>query len=1012
MIPIRLTIEGLYSYQKRQTIDFTHLTEAGLFGIFGAVGSGKSTILEAITYALYGETERLNARDKRAYNMMNLKSNRIFIEFDFQNHEEKIFRATREFKRNSKNFEDVKAANSNFYERINEVWIPMQHTDAQQIIGLNYQNFKRTIIIPQGQFREFLELGAKDRTTMMKEIFHLQSFDLWSKANDLSSQNSSKLDVLSGKLGLFEEINEEIIKEKQAVLNHKIEKYNHELVLFQKADKEFDVLKKVKEDFLQAQQIRGQLDQLKSEENHFAKREKTLLRFEKTVQIFKNLIEQCKNSEQKLEKIEKTFSEEKIVENRLSDVLKAQNLAFEKAEKAQENLPKLQTEVSDWQRILVSRQLTKEISALELRAENGRTEVEKSKKNTTDLHAEILDLQKNIDRLKAEKTDTSLLLEAEKWYIQQKQLNKDLEENQQNLDETKGKANDLIEEKKSYPTNWRTLYPENQKTLKNQLSALLLEKQNSLVVQKLEDFANHLHNGEPCPLCGATEHPQLLSAEDISEKIKSFDQPIKDCETKLENLQKDINFLELLTIKESNIHEQLSGFEDKIKSLQASILAHRQQFKWSLFSPENENDFQEKKNKSLQKELEIQTLENDLKSKAEKLETLRNSTQKYEAKLKEFDDKILALNARKAQETAGIELLKDDKIYEHLSDEDLQKKKEFTEKEAAEISENYRNSQQAILKTRPEHAAKVALVQQLKKQHSELQEDCKSLTQELNHKILVQQFKNADEVLAVLNQNLEVENERAAIQKFRETLAVLSHQLEDLAKKLEGKTYDEEIFTQKEKEHQDLKEKIEETRAENAVLSSEIDRLQAQFSAKANLLHEQKLLQNRAENLKIMLNLFKAGGFVEYVSSIFLRQLCDHANLRFHRMTRNQLSLQLNENHDFEIIDYLNEGRSRSVKTLSGGQAFQVSLSLALALAESVQTSAQADKNFFFIDEGFGTQDSEAVNLVFETLTSLQKEQRIVGIISHVDALKEKIPVSLNVIKDEEKGSQIGISLN
>jgi len=182
-----------------------------------------------------------------------------------------------------------------------------------------------------------------------------------------------------------------------------------------------------------------------------------------------------------------------------------------------------------------------------------------------------------------------------------------------------------------------------------------------------------------------------------------------------------------------------------------------------------------------------------------------------------------------------------------------------------------------------------------------------------------------------------------------------------------------------------------------------------EFSKKENLLKEFSKLQKRAENLKIMTNLFKGAGFVQYVSSIYLRQLCDQANIRFHRMTRNQLSLQLNENNDFEIIDYLNEGRSRSVKTLSGGQAFQVSLSLALALAESVQTNARADKNFFFIDEGFGTQDLESVNVVFETLTSLQKENRIVGIISHVEELKEKIPVSLNIRKDEERGSLIEV---
>ena len=82
MIPISLTIKGIYSYQQEQTIDFQKLTDAQLFGIFGPVGSGKSTILEAISFALYNDTERLN-RDNRNYNMMNLKSNELLIRFNF-----------------------------------------------------------------------------------------------------------------------------------------------------------------------------------------------------------------------------------------------------------------------------------------------------------------------------------------------------------------------------------------------------------------------------------------------------------------------------------------------------------------------------------------------------------------------------------------------------------------------------------------------------------------------------------------------------------------------------------------------------------------------------------------------------------------------------------------------------------------------------------------------------------------------------------------------------------------
>ncbi|HRX12388.1 MAG TPA: AAA family ATPase, partial [Draconibacterium sp.] len=110
MIPVQLTIQGLYSYQKKQTINFTKLTAANLFGIFGSVGSGKSSILEAITFAIYGKTDRLNlSGDNRNYNMMNLKSNELLIDFIFETGKDQTaYRAVVTGKRNSKQFEEVK----------------------------------------------------------------------------------------------------------------------------------------------------------------------------------------------------------------------------------------------------------------------------------------------------------------------------------------------------------------------------------------------------------------------------------------------------------------------------------------------------------------------------------------------------------------------------------------------------------------------------------------------------------------------------------------------------------------------------------------------------------------------------------------------------------------------------------------------------------------------------------------------------------------------------------------
>ncbi|NJK94113.1 MAG: AAA family ATPase [Bacteroidales bacterium] len=176
MIPISLTLQGIYSYQTKQTIDFTRLTAAGIFGIFGPVGSGKSTILEAITYALYGRTDRLNlSGDNRNYNMMNLKSNELLIEFVFRTGKENDeFLSVVRSRRNSKQFDDVKALDRSAFQKYNNEWVPVEVGLLEEVIGLSYDNFKRTIIIPQGKFQEFLLLGNKERTQMMKELFNLE----------------------------------------------------------------------------------------------------------------------------------------------------------------------------------------------------------------------------------------------------------------------------------------------------------------------------------------------------------------------------------------------------------------------------------------------------------------------------------------------------------------------------------------------------------------------------------------------------------------------------------------------------------------------------------------------------------------------------------------------------------------------------------------------------------------------------------------------------------------------
>src|SRR5690606_10074363 len=268
-------------------------------------------------------------------------------------------------------------------------------------------------------------------------------------------------------------------------------------------------------------------------------------------------------------------------------------------------------------------------------------------------------------------------------------------------------------------------------------------------------------------------------------------------------------------------------------------------------------------------------------------------------------------------------------------------------------------------------------------------------------------FNDITEVHQIIQIPLPVEQMRQEIQQFRVRMEVLENQISSLNEFFAEKNFTEDdiqntsdLFVLKEEE-------LELQLSLTGGLEKELLHLTLEVDKKEKLLVQFEEISNRGSNLKVLENLFKGNGFVNYVSSIHLKQMCEMANNRFHRLTRNQLSLTINENNEFEVIDFLNNGYRRSVKTLSGGQSFQASLCLALALAENIQALNRSEKNFFFIDEGFGTQDNESINTVFDTLQYLHKENRIVGIISHVEELKERIPRSLTVFNDSELGSKI-----
>jgi exonuclease SbcC len=258
-----------------------------------------------------------------------------------------------------------------------------------------------------------------------------------------------------------------------------------------------------------------------------------------------------------------------------------------------------------------------------------------------------------------------------------------------------------------------------------------------------------------------------------------------------------------------------------------------------------------------------------------------------------------------------------------------------------------------------------------------------------------------------LSRRKDVEKFQSEVEKYNERVVVNSTELKGCEEKIAGRKYNREEHEVMQHEYEAMLQKRDSQNrmyGEKETLFQIFDRNILQAGA---LGKELKTKEKRKENLELMKSLFRGSGFVNYISTVYLSQLVDHANIRFRHLTRQHLKLELSDNNEFLVRDFMNGGNLRSVKTLSGGQMFQCALSLALALSDSVQHRNKAEHNFFFLDEGFGALDKEALEVVFKTLKNLQKENRIVGIISHVDEMQQEVEINLKVINDPERGSLI-----
>ena len=994
MKPIKLSIEGVFSYRTRQEIDFTKLSSEGIFGIFGNTGSGKSSIVEAIIFALYGKIERVSGKQ---IDLINLQSNKAVIDFEFEV-SGKAYRVVVNLTRTSSGHSTKKL----FYQKQEGQYRAMEEKiSGEQLTGLSYDNFCRVVIIPQGKFQDFLTLTSGERTKMLKEIFpSLKKYDLSNTLKAMREETEGMQKEKMGQLNSYSEYTIEALNERKEQYAVVEQQYKDLEILIKDLKEDLDSRKTLFDAFKKQEELSQNFNRLKLNEENISALKDRLDQYRKTNRVFGSLLTKYDDLLLRKKRTSDLLSELSL---QVADLeKKKQSLEEELAalQKENEQTPLQQQEADNLKTLADLRELESTMAILDTkmkdeqkRLENGKACVAAEENKKQNKEKEIADKESRL--LNAEEFRS-----VRDWFAKNQRLNEDLARlRKENQDLCKKKNDCLSPFGDISPDNAEAELQQRLQDTEEQISKAenLLSDYN--VKQALCQYSKALASNEPCPLCGSLSHPHPAELADVDEHLKQIKSTIRDLKARKETLEKAVASLDFYS-------KQIQSKQEQINSLQQDIETHKRQFVWANYLGKTVLEITQMENEDIR-------LQNELKELRSALAAIDRNIRKYSEALKQIENSVeQSRNALTKHQGRKEELgknLSEEFVLQYAQvdvnqlNEQRQKLLAVLEKRNAVLAERNAvlSKQNAVLFQR--EGERNSCKQNLDTIIGET-DKCES---EIERQIACGGFQSLESVRQILSSSFDEDDAQTQIDNFNRQMIEFSSQLAALSEQTSGKDRpaeeniksDEQTLSQKEKE---FKSCI----ANKGGIEKEINLFETKLSQKTELEKEMKKAEARLDALNKLSQMFKGDKFIQFISTVYLEQLCAKANERLQIITNNKFAIRYWE-ENFEVIDNLNSGKTRSLKTLSGGQIFQASLCMALALVDTIRLNSDTREDFFFLDEGFGTQDNESIELIFKSLVSLRQENKIVGLISHSEILKEKISYNIAVRLDQNEGSLI-----
>lgn len=925
MRPLRLELAGFTCFREPTTVSFDDLT---LFAISGPTGSGKSTILDALVYALYGRTPRLGATGLGA--LLNPASDglHVTLEFEAKGGTYRAFRSMRQTKNNVQSQVRLeKQTPDASWKALPETGIAEVNAKLEEVVGLDYDSFVRAVLLPQGAFDEFLRGDAAARRRLLVKLVGLERIAVMqAEAGKRASEAKARQEFIQKQLdGDYANVTPDrlrALREERQVLETRDGELRTQVETLTQALRELDEIKGLLDE---KARVERRLQELQAQEAKIEV-DRTRLKQARDAAMVLPLVKAAEEHEQRLSEVKRTLDEQRGKVGSLE----------QKAEQAQEALTAAQAEAE-------------RIPAIEAQLEALATagpllQKLQSLGGTLSLAARVSD---------------KVSFSEDAWQALQEQraqlpglvaAARGVKEAQDTVTRAQAQVEESLRDITKLQTALETLVTQGKEAREEakRTEQAYTEAANSnraLVLRR------HLHAGDACPVCEqkvATVPPARGDEVDLA----ALEAAKKQAETKVSEL--------LASYKETKA--RLEGVQRQLDDRQAN-----------LQTAQSQRDERQRALEDLQRTFaSLQTTDPEVISK--RLDEQRT------ALLASLAHTIHTMTGGLDPERAVVQL----------------------KAERRRLEEAVKNAQEATQRAQAELERLLVHVQAQQARQDEVVQDAQRAKEALAAGLKEAGFTDAPAVRSAYLDDSRRTSLEAAIDAYSNQRRLAESEDVKLQAKLAGRTLDEGAYTQQKDVLKRTQVELQDIQRRLGALSEQLRILQEGLERTKALREEQQVLAKVYDTFYHLSLDLRGTNFQDYLVTRVQQNLAYRASSIMKASTDGRYDLRLVEG-EYQVLDAWHTGEPRKAKTLSGGETFIASLALALALSDTI--AGNTVLGALFLDEGFGTLDADTLDSVAGVLEALTEQGRMVGVITHVTSLTERMPDRL-IVKKGPEGSR------